>query len=145
MRNVIMSGLMLALAFRLAASSKSADRPKDPPPCSAEMIQAIESMKSRKTDANIAPPVPVVMPEPEFTESARKQLRKKHGPFADIILGLMVDAEGNPKDVCLIQPAGFGLDASAADAARKYKFKPALDHGNPIAYPTSVGVSFNVF
>lgn len=133
------------MAFPLAASSKRADSPKDPPPCSAEMMQAIESMKAQKTDADIALPVPVVMPEAEFTDSARKQLRKKHGPFADIILGLMVDAEGNPKDVCLIQPAGFDLDASAADSARKYKFKPALDHGNPIAYPTSVQVSFHVF
>jgi len=70
---------------------------------------------------------------------------KKHTLFADSILGFTVDTEGNPKDVCLIQPAGFGLDASAANAAKGYKFNPARDHGDPIAYPTTLQVSFRLY
>ena len=60
-------------------------------------------------------------------------------------MGFTVDTEGNPKDVCLIQPAGFGLDASAANAAKGYKFNPARDHGDPIAYPTTLQVSFRLY
>jgi len=145
MRNMILTGLMLAMTISSASASKRAGRPKDPPPCSPQMKDAIDSMKSHRIEANIAPPVPLVMPEPNFTYSALKQLRKKHAQLADSILGLTVDAEGNPKDVCLIQPAGFDLDASAADAAKGYKFKPATNHGNPIAYPTSISVSFRMF
>jgi len=87
----------------------------------------------------------LVSPEAEFPDSARKQLRKKHTLVADSILGFTVDTEGNPKDVCLIQQAGFGLDASAANAAKGYKFKPARDHGDPIVYPTTLQVSFRLY
>ena len=145
MRNVILTGLLFAMAFLSAAASKDHDTSVDPPPCSPKMRQAIDTMKSQKSRADIAPPVPLVSPEAEFPDSARKQLRKKHTLFADSILGFTVDTEGNPKDVCLIQPAGFGLDESAANAAKGYKFKPARDHGDPIAYPTTLQVSFRLY
>jgi hypothetical protein len=145
MRNVILTGLLFAMAFLSAAASKDRNRPVDPPACSPEMRQAIDTMKSQKARADIAPPVPLVTPEAEFPDSARNQLRKKHTLFADSILGFTVDAEGNPKGVCLIQPAGFGLDGSAANAAKRYKFKPARDHGDPIAYPTMIQISFRLY
>jgi TonB family protein len=145
MSNVILMGLLFAMAIPSGAVSKDRDRPVDPPPCSPEMRQAIDRMKAQKSRADIAPPVPLVSPEADIPDSARKQLRKKHTLFAESILGFTVDEEGNPRDVCLIQPAGFGLDASAANAAKGYKFKPARDHGNPIAYPITLQVTFRLY
>lgn len=142
MRNVMLAGLLFAMAFQSGAAAKGRDKSVDPPACSPAMKQAIDTMKSR---ADIVPPVPLLSPEPEFPDSARKQLRKAHSLFADIILGLTVDAEGNPHGVCVIQAAGLGLDGSSANAAKRYKFRPATDHGNPIAYPTSMEISFRVY
>jgi len=145
MRDVLLMGLLITTAFPYAAASKDRKEPADPPTCSVEMKQAIEAMKSEQSHSGIVPPVPVVQPEAEFTDAARKQIRKKHGLFTDSILGLTVDAKGNAQDVCLIQPAGLGLDASAANAVKQYKFKPATKRGQPIDYPTSVQVSFRMF
>jgi hypothetical protein len=142
MWNEILAGVLFATAFPSGAASNGHDRAVDPPACSPELKQAIDMMKSR---ADIVPPVPLLSPEPEFPDSARKQLRKAHSLFADIILGLTVDAEGNPHGVCVIQAAGLGLDGSSANAANRYKFRPATDHGKPIAYPTSMEISFRVY
>jgi hypothetical protein len=145
MRKVILTGLLFATAFSSVAGSKDRDGFVNPPPCPPEMRRAIETMKVQKSQGDIVPPVPVITPEAELPDSARKQLQKKHTLFADSILGFTVNAEGNTKEVCLIQPAGLGLDVAVAKAVNGYKFKPARDRGNPIAYPTTVQVSFRLY
>ena len=149
MRYVILMGLLVATAFPNLAGAKDRNKPADmpaaPPLCSAEMRLAIDATKAQKSRADFALPVPVFAPEAEFPDSARKQARKQHGLWADSIVGFTVDAEGNPRNVCMIEAAGLDLDVSAVNAAKRYKFKPAMDHGNPIAYPTSMSVSFRLF
>lgn len=145
MRNALLIGLLISTALPYAVASKDRKGPANPPPCSAEMTQAIDAVQSGLSRAGITPPVPVFQPEAEFTDAARKQMRKKHQPLADTILGLTVDTSGNPQNVCLIQAAGMGLDASAATVVKRYTFKPAIRNGQPVEYPTSVQVSFRLF
>jgi TonB family protein len=46
---------------------------------------------------------------------------------------MVVDAEGMPRHIAIVQPLGYGLDARAVEAASKFRFTPAMLKGNPIA------------
>ncbi len=58
------------------------------------------------------------------------------------ILWLVVDETGAPRDVRVATPLGLGLDDNAVEAVRKWKFKPAMRDGAPIAVLVQVQVNF---
>ncbi|MEO6923779.1 MAG: energy transducer TonB, partial [Bryocella sp.] len=47
----------------------------------------------------------------------------------NVVLHLVVDAEGNPRRIGINTPLGYGLDEKAAEAAEKYRFNPARSQG----------------
>src|SRR5690606_35835950 len=54
------------------------------------------------------------------------------GLDAEVLLQLDVDAEGAVIDAVVIEPAGYGFDEAAAQAARDFRFAPARDEaGRP--------------
>jgi len=56
----------------------------------------------------------------------------------------VVDAQGLPQDVCIMKPAGYGLDAEAAKAVWQYRFQPATKgDGTPVAVRVSMQVTFS--
>jgi TonB family protein len=58
------------------------------------------------------------------------------------LLGLIVDADGIPKDICLVRSVGYGLDANAYNAVRQYKFDPATKNGKPVPTRVTIEVDF---
>jgi len=59
-------------------------------------------------------------------------------------VSFVVDTQGIPQDVCILKPAGYGLDAEAAKAVWQYRFQPATKgDGTPVAVRVSIHVSFN--
>ena len=84
--------------------------------------------------------VPILTPEAEFSDEARRQ--KYQGACA---ISLIVDAQGNPQNLRVIQPLGLGLDEKALEAVHKYRFKPARKDGKPVAVRMSVVVNFRLF
>jgi len=46
---------------------------------------------------------------------------------------MVVDPEGVPRRLAVVQPLGYGLDAKAAEAAAKYRFTAASLKGKPVA------------
>jgi len=46
---------------------------------------------------------------------------------------IVVDVEGMPRHIVIVQPLGYGLDARAAEAAAKFRFTPATLKGKPVA------------
>ena len=126
MRNVILTGLLFAMAFLSAAASKDHDTSVDPPPCSPKMRQAIDTMKSQKSRADIAPPVPLVSPEAEFPDSARKQLRKKahavrrqhfgiHGGYGGQSQGCVPDPTGWVRSGCIRRERCKGIQVQPSE------------------------------
>jgi TonB family protein len=73
--------------------------------------------------------------EPEYSETARE---------AVVDGTVMVDPDGTPRDLKVIRPIGFGLDEKAIEAFRRWKFKPGVKDGLPIAVPTKVEVNFGI-
>ncbi|HTV09800.1 MAG TPA: energy transducer TonB [Candidatus Aquilonibacter sp.] len=89
---------------------------------------------------SVRPPIAIYTPDPEFSEEARKA--KFSG---NVVVSLIVDASGNPKNVHVLRGVGMGLDEKAVEAVRQYKFKPALQNGKPVAVYLNVEVNFQIF
>lgn len=88
----------------------------------------------------VSAPIPIVTPEAEFSDEARRA--KYQGTC---IISLVVDAQGYPQAVRVVQPLGMGLDEKALEAVRKYRFKPALKNGKPVPARMSVAVIFHLY
>ena len=84
-----------------------------------------QATSSNETDARglyriggrISAPKVVYSPEAEFTDEARRSHYQ-----GTCIVGLTVDAEGNPQDVHIVRPLDHGLSEKALEAVRKYRF-----------------------
>lgn len=88
----------------------------------------------------VSNPVLVYAPDPEFSDEAR---RAKYQGVC--VLELIVDAQGNPQHVHVIRPLGMGLDEKAMEAARQYKFKPAIYQGHAVAVIIEIEVNFRIY
>jgi periplasmic protein TonB len=58
-------------------------------------------------------------------------------------VSFVVDVQGVPQDICVMRPAGFGLDEEAAKAVRQYRFEPAKKNGAPVAARAAIEVGFH--
>jgi TonB family protein len=81
-----------------------------------------------------------VNPDPEYSEEARKA--KYQG---SIVLSLVVDASGTPRELQIVTPLGLGLDEQAIRAVNSWRFRPGATDGEPVSVAISVEVSFHLF
>ncbi len=88
----------------------------------------------------VTAPFPMNSVEAVFSEEA------KGAKFQGVcILSLVVDAQGMPQHVHVIRSLGMGLDEKAIEAARKYRFKPAMKDGRPVPVAINVEVIFRLY
>ena len=88
----------------------------------------------------VSAPVLIYDPDPEFSDEAR---RAKYQGVC--VVGLIVDAQGNPQQVHVVRPLGMGLDEKALEAVRQYKFKPAIYKGRPVPVEINIEVNFRIY
>jgi len=94
----------------------------------------------RRIGGGVSSPILVTQVEPEFSEEARK------AKFQGLVtVTLVVDSNGDPKNVRVLRGVGMGLDEKAVEAVRQYKFKPAMENGKPVAVQLNVEVNFQIF
>ncbi|HEY1658490.1 MAG TPA: energy transducer TonB [Candidatus Sulfotelmatobacter sp.] len=93
-----------------------------------------------KVGGGISAPTPVNTPDPEYTEEARNA--KAQGTC---ILWLIVDDQGNPRDIRVVRGLGYGLDAKAISAVKQWKFQPAMKDGHAVNVQISVEVGFRLY
>jgi TonB family protein len=85
----------------------------------------------------VSPPIPLNNVEAEFSDEAKKQHIN-----GIVIVTTVVDTTEMPRDIRVIRPCGYGLDEEAIKAVHKYRFKPAMEGGHPVAMPISVEINF---
>jgi len=85
-------------------------------------------------------PVLIHRGEPEYSEAARKA--KISGV---VMVSLQVEADGTPSNVRVERGLGYGLDEKAVEAVRKYRFKPAMRNGQPVAVPVHIEIVFRLY
>jgi len=86
----------------------------------------------------VSAPIRVFTPQPEYTDGALQN--KLSGT---IKLAIIVDGSGSVRDVLEVSPPlGRGLDQSAIEMVRSWKFKPALKAGVPVPVRAVVETTF---
>jgi protein TonB len=94
----------------------------------------------KQIGGGVSAPTLIFSPDPEFSEEARK------AKFMGIVtVNLIVDEKGMPQNVRVTHGVGMGLDQKAVEAVKQYKFKPAMEHGKPVAVMMNVEVNFQIF
>jgi TonB family protein len=88
---------------------------------------------------DVSAPVLISKTEPEYSEEARKA--KYSG---SVLLTIVVDQQGVPRDIKVTRPLGLGLDERAIEAVRKWRFRPGIKNGRPVAVQAQVEVSFRL-
>ncbi len=87
----------------------------------------------------VSPPSIIYKVEPEYSEEARKA--KFQGT---VLLFVVVDEHGNPRDIKIIRPLGLGLDQKAVEAVEKWKFSPGKKDGKPVPVQAQIEVNFRL-
>ena len=88
----------------------------------------------------VSAPRPIYDPEPEYSNEAR--VAKFQG---DVLLWVVVGADGIPRDVRVRRSLGMGLDEKAIAAVSTWRFEPAMKDGRPVPVQVSIEVNFRLF
>lgn len=93
-----------------------------------------------KVGEGVTPPAPIHSPNPQYSKQAR------HAKLEGVcVLWMIVGADGLPRDIRVQRTLGLGLDEKAIEAVKKWKFKPAMKDGKPVAVRVSVQVNFHLY
>ncbi|HME59198.1 MAG TPA: energy transducer TonB [Terracidiphilus sp.] len=93
-----------------------------------------------KVGGKVSAPVIVHSVVPEFTDEAR---RAKY--WGVVLVSIIVDAQGMPRDLHVVHPIGMGLDQKAIEAVKKFRFKPAMKDGKPVPVKVTIEVNFRLY
>lgn len=77
--------------------------------------------------------------EPEYSDEARKA--KLQGV---VVITAEIDTAGLTRNLHVARPLGLGLDEKAIEAAARWRFRPALADGRPVASMVTIEVSFRL-
>jgi len=80
-----------------------------------------------KIGGGVSAPKVIFQVEPEYSEDARKA--KFQGT---VVIALVVDEKGNPRDIRVVRPLGMGLDQKAIEAVEKWRFRPGQKDGKAV-------------
>ncbi len=105
--------------------------PEGPPPAEPE--------GPIRVGGDVAPPVKITSPPPQYTEIARKA--RVQGV---VIVEAIIDKQGNVTNVKILKGLPMGLDTAAADAVKKWRFEPATLNGKPVAVIYNLTVNFRL-
>jgi periplasmic protein TonB len=116
-----------------------------PPPAGTSLAANQSTMNSDGTQVYrvgfaVTAPVPINTPEAHYSTAARKA--KLQG---DCWISLIVDANGLPQNIKVVRGLEPDLYQNAIDSVNKYRFKPAMKNGHPVAVMITIQVNFKLY
>ena len=90
--------------------------------------------------AGLEYPVAEKKPDPEFTTQARLDHVK-----GMVQVKMVVGTDGVPRRIAIRQPLGYGLDARVVENLARYRFRPGMKDGKPVAVEMVVNQMFDVY
>jgi TonB family protein len=87
----------------------------------------------------VSAPVPIDKVEPSYTEKALRA-----GIEGTVTLSFVVQADGTPSAISVLQSLEPGLDQKAMEAVSKWRFRPGLKDGKPVPVLANVQVNFRL-
>ncbi|HEY2390935.1 MAG TPA: energy transducer TonB [Candidatus Angelobacter sp.] len=103
----------------------------DPLPQKDESVTSISSATA--VGMKIHDVFPIYLP---FARQARIE--------GQVFLKAVIDKSGNVSQLCISHALGAGLDDSAADAIRQWKYRPYMLNGKPMEVETDISVKFSI-
>jgi len=88
---------------------------------------------------NVSAPTIVFRVEPEYSEEARKARYE-----GTVLLEAIIKKDGRVDVLHLLRSLGFGLDQSAIQALKQWRFRPAMQDGKAVDAILNIEVSFNL-
>lgn len=96
-----------------------------------------------RVGGDVKAPIATTRVDPVYTEVARRARCE-----GIVIVEAIIDRDGNVTDARvvanLVRPAAFGLDQSALDAVKRWKFKPGTLNGQPVPVIYNLTVNFRL-
>lgn len=89
--------------------------------------------------SGVAPPALRREVKPIYTEDGRRR-----GVEGDVLMEVIVRADGRVGTVRIVRGIGAGLDQRAAEAVRQWEFSPATRFGRPVDVLVEVAVEFRL-
>ena len=132
--------VMLSSALVLAASMATvaaAARTFPLPAISA--ADARDSAVAQAAPRGVKRPVVVDMKKAEYPESAKAN--KIQG---DVVMDVLIDAQGKVSDVTVVKKLADELDAAATAAIKASTFRPGLKDGKPVPVKVTITVTFRL-
>jgi TonB family protein len=126
-------------AATVVANPEQVATPSSKPAATDSACDALPREKDvfRKEDG-ISPPKAKYALDPEYSGGARKG--KLQGR---VLLCVTVDTQGKVSDAVVVKTLTDEFDQSAVKAVRKWKFKPGIKDGKPVAVQINVVVDFS--
>jgi TonB family protein len=93
-----------------------------------------------KVGGGVSAPRAIYDPDPDYSEEARKAHYQ-----GSVILYVIVDALGHPREVRVQRSLGMGLDEKAIAAVKTWRFQPAQKDGHPVPVEMTVEVNFHLY
>ena len=128
----IASSILILGACSLASQEKKRSTDEDAKPDSASEIYRV--------GGDVNSPKAIQTPDAEYSEQARRKKIK-----GSVIVSMVVDADGNPRDVKVKKSLESSLDHNAVEAVKQWKFEPATKNGKSVAVYLDVSVSFDLY
>ena len=87
----------------------------------------------------VTPPLILSRVEPHYTDEAR-QARSR----GTVVLEVVIRKDGTVDVLRVARGLGFGLDESAVEAIKQWRFKPGTRNGEPVDVALNVEINFNL-
>jgi len=156
LRCTVLAAWALALTEAVAQSPDQADNPPthrpptdlcgvpkipDGAPVELPIYLAFDFNKG-DVKSQVQPDLPFPTAPKKPIEAQAAQASKFNGV---VVLGMIVEPEGVPGDIWVKQKLGLGLDQKAIEAVQRWRFRPAIKNGQPVAVPINIEVSFHLY
>jgi TonB family protein len=132
--------LVCIIVASIAESQANPGTLKPPPPPPIVVGTQAIPLACTKTNPPLwcaTPPRVVSAPAPEVSKQAGAAETK-----GVCVLKMIVEADGSTSHIRVVNGLGIGLDEKAIEAVKKWKFKPAMLKGKPVAVEVAVEVDF---
>ena len=94
----------------------------------------------RVGEIGVSAPVPKFVPDPDYSEEARKA--KYQGT---VTLYAIIGTDGKPRSLKVVHSLGMGLDEKAMEKVRTWLFEPGKKDGQAVAVAMNIVVDFHLY
>lgn len=105
--------------------------PEGPPP--------VEPTGPIRVGGDVKAPAKIYSPSPQYTEIARKARIT-----GVVIVEAIIDKQGNVTNVKVLKGLPMGLDQSAVEAVKRWRFEAATLNGKPVAVIYNLTINFQL-